>query len=80
MNQANIKRIRFRFASIRFEANTFLKQIRRTLPTGAFVKLYFYLDVVATQKWIFLHVSRIALVRIITPPNTSFRHNLKAAR
>jgi hypothetical protein len=31
MKQANIKRIRSRFASIRFEANKFLKRIRRTL-------------------------------------------------
>jgi hypothetical protein len=31
MKQANIKRIRSRFASIRFEANKFFKRIRRTL-------------------------------------------------
>jgi hypothetical protein len=41
--QANIKRIRSRFTSIRFEANKFLKRIRRTL-TWTPIKFFTGLD------------------------------------
>jgi hypothetical protein len=34
MKQANIKRIRSRFSSIRFEANKFFQRVRRTLRTA----------------------------------------------